>query len=48
VSNLFAKCGVSDRLALALFTRNHPILAKAGESASALLPLRSARLLVAN
>jgi hypothetical protein len=24
VSNLFAKCGVSDRLALALFTRNHP------------------------
>ena len=47
VSNLFAKCGVSDRLALALFTRNHPILAKAGESASALLPLRSARLLVA-
>ena len=47
VSNLFAKCGVSDRLELALFTRNHPILAEAGESASALLPLRSARLLVA-
>jgi hypothetical protein len=48
VSNLFAKCGVSDRLELALFTRNHPILAESGESASALLPQRSARLLVAN
>jgi hypothetical protein len=42
LSNLFAKCGVSDRLELALFTRNHPILAEAGESAGTLLPARCA------
>ena len=34
---LFVKCGVTDRLALALFTNTHPILAEASESASALL-----------
>ena len=35
--NLFVKCGVADRLALALFTRTHPSLAEAGERASTLL-----------
>ena len=41
------KCGVSNRLALALFTSTHPILAEAGERASTLLiKARSAHLLV--
>jgi DNA-binding NarL/FixJ family response regulator len=45
--NLFVKCGVSNRLALALFTSTHPILAEAGERASTLLiKARSAHLLV--
>jgi DNA-binding NarL/FixJ family response regulator len=44
VSNLFAKCGVSDRLELALFTRNHPSLAEAAARAGTLLPTRSAHL----
>jgi DNA-binding NarL/FixJ family response regulator len=42
VSNVFAKCGVADRLALALFTRNHPGLAEAAERAGTLLPARCA------
>jgi len=45
--NLFVKCGVSNRLALALFMSAHPILAEAGERASTLLiEARSAHLLV--
>jgi DNA-binding NarL/FixJ family response regulator len=44
---LFVKCGVTDRLGLAVFTANHPILAEAGERASTLLiEARSAHLLV--
>jgi len=35
---IYDKIGVSDRLELALFTVNHPVLAEAAEQARALLP----------
>jgi hypothetical protein len=42
--NLFVKCGVTDRLALAVFANTHPSLTEAGEKASTLLiESRSAR-----